>query len=94
MKIIITTLAILGFLQFAAAEETLTEKAQVTTKTAKRKMTKAMHRTGEALCGKLTGDSKMECMAKEAKNHMSETATAVQDKASELKNSVDSDTKK
>lgn len=93
MKYFIATFIVLGFLQVVTAEETLTEKAQVTVKTAKRKITKGAHRTAEAICGKLTGDSKLECLAKEAKNHTTEAATAVQDKASELKNSVDSDKK-
>jgi len=47
MKFIITTIAILGFLQLASAEDTLSEKAQVTTKTAKRKVTKTLNRTSE-----------------------------------------------
>ncbi|MES2801419.1 MAG: hypothetical protein V4654_02910 [Bdellovibrionota bacterium] len=93
MKFIIAALVILGYLQVSSAEETLTEKAKATTNTAKRKVTKAVNRTGEALCGKLTGDSKIQCMAKEAKNHASEAGAAIQDKASELKNSVDSDKK-
>lgn len=93
MKFIIAAFVLLGFLQLSWAEETLTEKAQVTTKTAKRTLTKALHRTSEAICGKLTGDSKIQCLAKEAKNQMSESKAVVLDKASELKNSVDSEKK-
>lgn len=93
MKFFIATFILLGFLQVSSAEETITEKTQATTNTAKRKMTKVLHRTSEAICGKLTGDSKIQCLAKEAKNHMSESKTLVQDKASELKNSVDSEKK-
>lgn len=93
MKYIIATFVLLGFLQTTSAEETLTEKAAVTTKTAKRGVKKAINRTSEAICGKLTGDSKIECLAKEAKNQMTESKDVVVDKASEIKNSVDSDKK-
>ena len=93
MKLLITTIAVLGFLQLATAEETLSEKAQATAKTGKRKVTKVINRTSEAICGKLTGDSKIECLAKEAKNNLNEAGAAVGDKASELKNAVDTDKK-
>lgn len=50
-----------------------------------------MNRTAEALCGKLTGDSKVECLAKKAKNRVHEGTEVVKDKAVEVKNSVDTD---
>ncbi len=81
--------AVLGVTS-AQAEETLSEKAQVTGKSVKRSAKKGLHRTKEALCGKLTGDSKVECMAKEAGNRIEETADAIKDKASEIKNDADS----
>jgi len=93
MKFLIVVVALLGFLELSSAEETLSEKAQVTTKTATRTVKKAIHRTSEALCGKLTGDSKIECLAKEAKNHLKEGKDVVVDKASEVKNAVDSEKK-
>lgn len=93
MKFIIAAIVLFGFLQLSWSEETLTEKAKVTTNTAKRGVKKAINRTAEAICGKLTGDSKIECLAKEAKNKISEGKDVVVDKASELKNTVDSDKK-
>ncbi len=74
----------------ANAEETVSEKAQATGKSVKRSAKKGLHRTKEALCGKLTGDSKAECLAKEAGNRIEETADSVKDKAVEIKNDVDS----
>ncbi|MES2802118.1 MAG: hypothetical protein V4654_06470 [Bdellovibrionota bacterium] len=41
-------------------------------------------------CGKLTGDSKAACLAKKAKNRVTETTDAVVDKVDEVKKSVDS----
>jgi hypothetical protein len=52
---------------------------------------KGLNRTKDALCGKLTGDSKVECMAKEAGNRIEETSDKVKDKATEMKNEVDSE---
>lgn len=72
------------------AEETIAEKAEVTGKSVKRGAKKGLNRTKEAICGKLTGDSKVECMAKEAGNRIEETADKVKDKATEIKNDVDS----
>lgn len=77
----------------SSAEETGTEKAEATINTAKRSAKKMIHRSKEAICGKLTGDNKIQCMAKEAKNRMIETKDSVKDKASEIKNNVDSEKK-
>lgn len=71
------------------AEETVGEKAQVKMKSAKRATKKGVNRAAEAVCGKLTGDSKVECLAKQAKHRVEEGAEAVKDKGSEVKNKVD-----
>lgn len=92
MKMMIATLGVLTLLGVTSvqAEETLSEKATVTGKSVKRGAKKGVNRTKEALCGKLTGDSKVECMAKEAGNRIEESSDVVKDKASEIKNNVDS----
>lgn len=93
MKLIIATLAIFGFLGLSHAEETLTEKAQVKVKSAKRTAKKGLHRANEAVCGDLTGDSKLECLSKKTKNRLEEGKDSVKDKGTEVKNAVDSDSK-
>jgi hypothetical protein len=93
MKLLITSIVLFGCLGICNAEETLTEKAQATGNTATRTAKKGVHRTQEALCGKLTGDNKAQCLAKEAKNHVEEGVDATVDKAKEVKNAVDSDKK-
>jgi hypothetical protein len=92
MKMMIAALGVLTVLGVTSvqAEETLSEKAQVTGKSVKRGAKKGLNRTKEALCGKLTGDSKVECMAKEAGNRIEETSDKVKDKTTEIKNDVDS----
>ena len=92
-SVLVLAMCILGFSTATLAEETITEKAAVTANDAKRAVKKGVNRTKEAVCGKLTGDSKVECLAKEAKNHVTEGVDAVKDKASEVKNSVDTDKK-
>lgn len=91
--ILILAMCILGFSTATYAEETIAEKATVTAKDATRAVKKGVNRTKEAMCGKMTGDSKVECLAKEAKHHVTEGTDAVKDKASEVKNAVDSDKK-
>ncbi len=93
MKFIVAIIALFGFLGLSNAEETLAEKAQVTANSAKRASKKGLHRTKEAFCGKLTGDSQAECLAKEAKNRLEEGKDMVKDKATELKHDIDSDKK-
>jgi hypothetical protein len=96
MKIFIMTLALIGLIAVAPAahaEETLGEKAAVAGNSTKRAFKKGVNRSAEALCGKLTGDSKISCMAKEAKNRASETKDVVVDKGSEVINAVDSEKK-
>ena len=93
MKIFILMLAILGFVNISLAEESISEKAEVTAKSIKRSAKKGIHRTAEAICGKLTGDNKVQCLAKEAKNRIEDGKDAVVDKASEVKNAVDADKK-
>jgi|GEM_PF-2003492 len=93
MKLLTTTILLLCFAGSLPAEETMSEKAEVKVNSAKRTMKKGMNRTKEAVCGKLTGDNKVECLAEEAKNRMGEVTDSVSDKASEIKNNVDSDKK-
>lgn len=93
MKIFILILVIFGFVNISLAEETLSEKAEVTAKSVKRSVKKGIHRTAEAICGKLTGDNKVQCLSKEAKNRLKDGKDAIVDKASEIKNAVDADKK-
>ncbi|MES2963974.1 MAG: hypothetical protein V4760_08790 [Bdellovibrionota bacterium] len=85
--------ALVGFASPAHAEETVAEKATVAGKDVKRAIKKGANRVEEGLCGKLTGDSKASCLAKEAKNRATEVKDGVVDKTSEVKNAVDSDGK-
>lgn len=96
MKALITVFAFLGVIGIgftAHAEETVGEKAAVVGKDVKRAVKKGANRVEEGLCGKLTGDSKISCLAKEMKNRAVETKDSVVDKASEIKNNVDSEKK-
>ena len=93
MKVLIAVIALFGFLSTGYAEETIAEKTAVEVKTIKRSAKKGVNRTKEALCGKLTGDSKLECLAKKAKHRVEEGAAVVTDKASEVKGAVDTDKK-
>lgn len=90
MKNIIACFMIIAFSAGTAAvshaEETLTEKAQDTTRDAKRAVKKGANRVGEALC--MEGDLK--CAAKKAKNRATETKDSAVDKAKEVKESIDS----
>ncbi len=85
----ISVISVLCLLNPSSAEETQTEKAKVEINTVGRKATKTFNRTKEAVCGTLTGDNKVECLAKKAKNRVEEGSDAVKDKASEIKNKVD-----
>lgn len=89
MKLFLSLIVFVSFISFAQAEETLAEKAQAVTKNVAREIKKGANRAEEAACGKLTGDSQAACLAKKAKNRLSETADSVTDKASEIKNSAD-----
>ncbi len=91
MKFVLATLLVFGFVSMGHAEESLGEKAKATTDSAKRGLKKGYNRTKEAACGTLTGDNKVQCLAKKAKNRTEEGVDAVKDKASEVKNSVDSE---
>lgn len=74
----------------AQAEETIKEKVTVKAKTVVREVKKGVNRAEEAVCGKLTGDSKTECLTKKATNRVVETKDAVVDKVDEVKGAVDS----
>lgn len=91
MKTVIMTLALMGFMGSATvhAEETMGEKAAATTNDAKRAVKKGANRVKEAVCAK--GDAK--CLAEKAKHRGEEGWDATKDKATEMKNNVDSDTK-
>lgn len=89
MRVLILVLAMFGFLSMAQAEQTAGEEVKATAKTMKRKAKKGMHRAQESMCGKMTGDSKVECLAKEAKHRGEEVIDATKDKASEIKDKVD-----
>ena len=93
MKIILATIVLFGFLGFASAEETAAEKVKDSANTVKRSVKKGVHRAEEAVCGTLTGDNKVECLAKEAKNRVIEAKDVVVDKAAKVKNAVDTDGK-
>lgn len=89
MKLLLSLISLVSFVATAQAEETLIEKAEAVTKSVVREVKKGANRAEEAACGKLTGDSKATCLAKKAKNRVSETADAITDKASEIKKSAD-----
>lgn len=89
MKTLIMILAFAGFAATVHAEETVGEKAQATTHNAGRAMKKGAHRAKEAVCMK----SDAKCLADKAKNRGEEAGDAMGDKATEMKNKVDSDHK-
>ena len=89
MKLFLSLIALLSFISFAQADETLAEKAEATAKSVVREVKKGANRAGEAACGTLTGDSKAACLAKKVKNRVVETKDAAVDKAVEVKKSVD-----
>lgn len=96
MKIFIFGFVFFGLLGAATgvhAEETLGENLAVVGKDAKRAIKTGANRVEEGLCGRLTGDSKVNCMAKKMKNRANESANGIVDKASEIKDSVDSERK-
>ena len=90
MKTLIMVLALVGGMTAAVhAEETMGEKTTATAHDAGRAMKKGAHRASEAVCMK----SDTKCLAEKAKHRGQETGDAVSDKASEVKNNVDSDKK-
>ena len=95
MKLFIASIVLfsssVGSFGVCHAEETVGEKAQATTKSVKRSGKKGIHRASEAMCGTLTGDNKLQCLAKKSKNRVEEGKDAVIDKGSEMKNAVDTD---
>lgn len=90
---ILASFGLIVFAQISQAEESIAEKAAVTGNATKRAIKKGVNKVEEELCGKLTGDSKASCLAKAAKNRATETKDVVVDKASEVKNAVDTDKK-
>ena len=71
------------------AEETTSEAVKEKAHDVKRDLKKKAHRIEEAACAE--GDAK--CLAKKAKNRGSEAKEYMQDKATEMKDKVDSDGK-
>lgn len=57
MKLMIMAISMFGMMSTAHAEKTVGEKIQVPVKDATRAVKKGAHRSAEAVCGKLTGDS-------------------------------------
>ena len=86
MKTLIMVLALVGGMTTVHAEETMGEKAQATANDAGRAVKKGAHRAKEAVCMK----SDAKCLAEKAKHRGQEAGDAVSDKASEVKNNVDS----
>jgi hypothetical protein len=93
MKNLVFALLLFGLAHSTFAEETVSEKADKNVKAAHRSVKKGIHRTTEAICGKLTGDNKVQCLAKEAKNRIEDGKDVVVDKVSEIKNKADEDKK-
>ena len=91
MKTILIALCLFSFTTSSYAEETSAEKAKASLNTAGRKTKKAVNRTKEALCGRLTGDSKIECLAKKTTHKVEEGVDAIKDKGSEVKNKIDTE---
>lgn len=90
MKALVFSLCLLSFVSTGFSNETAPEKVEAGMSTVKRKSKQMVHRTKEAVCGELTGDTKIECLAKKAKNNLEEGADAIKDKTGEVKNKVDS----
>jgi hypothetical protein len=63
---------------------------QSTDETKLHKAEKLINRVEEVACGTLTGDSKVECLAKKMKNRVEETKDKIIDKSTEIKNKIDS----
>lgn len=84
--VMICAVALFGFINFAHAEETLSEKAKATANDVKRSAKKGAHRVEEAMCAE--GDAK--CLKKKAENRVKEGSDYVKDKAEETKNAIDS----
>ena len=91
MKLIIFSICFFSLLNVSHSVETVGEKTTVQINQVNRSAKKAVNRTKEALCGKLTGDNKIQCLAKKAKNNLEEGTDVLKDKGSEIKNKLDTD---
>lgn len=89
VSIFLVLFSSLSFLNLSLAEETQIEKVKVEINTVGRKTKKTINRTKEVLCGQLTGDNKAACLAKKAKHRIEEGTDAIKDKATEIKDKVD-----
>lgn len=90
VKTILTALTLSATLLGAAAhvyaDETLGEKAEATSNDAARAAKKGVNRAKEAVC--MESDTK--CLAEKAKHRAEEAKDYTKDKASEIKNDIDS----
>ena len=76
---------------FACSKETPDEKLQVKADKLERSIDQTVNRADEAICGSLTGDSKLECLAKKAKHRAVEGKEIFVDKTKEIKNKLDNE---
>lgn len=84
-----TVLIMFIFLASSCSKETAKEKNIATTNTQQREIKKKWNRAKESMCGKLTGDNKIQCLEKEAANRLEETSDVIEDKVNEIRNDVD-----
>ncbi len=89
MKTTMMCVAMLAFMGFANAEQSATEKAADMGRDAKHSVKKGANRVKEAVC--MEGDLK--CAAKKAGHRVDEAADATKNKAKEMADKVDGDTK-
>ncbi len=93
MKNIIIILCLSLGSTLSYASETVSEKTEVKANLAERTLSKGYNRLKEAVCGVLTSDNKLECLAKKAQHRIEEGVETVKDSASEVKNDLDSEQK-
>lgn len=93
MKSLLIILSLSFFTAVSYANETVSEKTEVKANLAERTLKKGYHRLKEAVCGTLTGDNKLECLAQKAKHRVEEGVETAKDTASEVKNDLDPDKK-
>ena len=84
MKSFTLILVAFSILAVGCTKETTSGKAQVELNSAERAVKKTGHRVDEAACGILTGDNKVQCLAKKVKNRAVESKDVIIDKASEI----------
>ena len=85
----VSLLSLLAVAALPAAAQSAREQVKDTANDGTRAVKKSVHRAEETLC---TG-TKAECAAKKLKHRVTETKDDVRDKAIEIKDKVDSDSK-